>query len=1197
MYVKKILCAVCILYLLCCNYYLAKAQNTSNKGKDFWLGYGNHVNGYMGGGQRMALYITSDVNTQGKVEIPSINYSAAFTVTPNGITTVDIPQNAYIPGGSGATAPYGGNGNGKYDLGIHVSSEKDIVVYAHIYNANVSGATLVLPTPTLGKDYISINYTQVSNMPNSFSYFFVVAVEDNTEVEIIPSADTQGSNDGKPGWAAGTTHFITLKKGEIYQVLGKQLNTNSAPGTAIGNDLTGSRIRSVSTNAEACKRIAVFSGSGKIAIGSCITPFSGAGSSDNLYQQVYPTAAWGRKFVTVPLKSRNYDVFRIVKSDPSAVVTLNGVQIPQNSFTGGVYYDFDSHTPNAIDSDKPIQVVQYAVTQNRAMNCTTINEPYGDPEMIYLNPVEQTLTHITMYSSSKYDIRAHYVNVVMLKKDVQSFKLDNVSHAADFTSFSASPDYAIAQISVSSGTHTLSADAGFNAIAYGFGSAESYGYAAGANLKSLGIEVEGKGPAVNQIVSNGCVNQPLNLKVTLGYNTVTKLSWDPGNGLPLIDVLNPVADSTFQANGKNYYVYRLKQDIVYTIAKDYSIQVTAQNSSGECGSTEILQLDFSIYDPPVPKFQAPGEICSDEQVQFTDQSDGKGHAVTSWKWDFGDSTFSTLQNPKHTYSSPGKYTVTLTVTNATSCSPVGLSQTITVLSLPVAGFSQQTVSCSPPTVRFTSTSTAADGIITKWIWDFGDETGEERTGSAAFDHTFPASGTYTVRLTVQTDKGCVSNVLSRTINVSPSPLVDFVLPEVCLTDAFAQFTDKSSISDGSETVFTYLWDFGDQTTSALKNPRHKYSAQGVYNVSLTVTSDHGCTSTLTRQFTVNGAVPKADFTVQNINNLCSNQQVSFINKSTVDFGSITKLVWIFDPSDPGSKFTDDNPSPSKAYAHLYPASPVNRNYTVTMQAYSGGSCVDEKSQTIILQAVPGVVFTQLNPVCAEQSSFQITQAAEINGLAGSGSFSGPGVSPSGMFSPAKAGAGTHTITYTFTAANGCSDSATQQITVYPMPVVNAGRDTIILEGGQSKLHATATGNNLSYKWTPSAGLDRDDIPNPVATPTEDITYTLTVISGQGCSATDAIFVKVLKSPEIPNTFTPNGDGINDTWDIKYLSSYPGCTVNIFNRYGVKVYSSAGYSEAWDGKNNGNDLPQGTYFYIVDPKNGRKVFSGSVTILK
>lgn len=1177
MYVKKIIYAVSVLCLM---FFSTKseAQNTSNKGKDFWLGYGNHVRGFPSSNpnnpqnsQKMAVYITSDVNTKGNVEIPGLGTVIPYTVTANAITTVTIPQGAYLAD----DGPYS-------KLGIHITAEKPVVVYAHIYNMSISGATLVLPTNTLGKDYVSINYTQISNEINSYSYFFIVAVEDGTEVDITPSTDTKG------GWLAGSIHHITLNKGDVYQVLGK-LPTNTSNDSR-GSDLTGSKIRSVSTGNQTCKRIAVFSGSGKIQIGT--TP--GNRTADNLYQQVYPTAAWGKKFITSPLKSRNYDIFRIVKSDPSASVTLNGVTLTAADFNNG-YYEFSSQQTNIIEGTKPIQVVQYAVTQNNGINGTVAVEQYGDPEMIFLNPVEQTLTSITMYSTSEYQIVTHFVNVVILTQDVASFKLDNVSKSSDFKTVPGAPEYSYAQISVNQGTHNLVATGGFNAIAYGFGNFESYGYSAGANVKSLSIEVLNK--SNNQVVADGCTNEPFNFRVTLGYKT-TKLTWNLGDGSPVIEQVAPTEDNSFVKDGVTYYVYKLNRDIIYSAAKDYTIEVTAENSSGDCGSTEIISSDFSIYNQPVAKFSIASEICADATVQFTDQSDGAGRNITSWKWNFGDGTSSTLKNPTHIYTVSGTYSVILTITNESSCSPVSFTQTVKILKRPVANFSQQTVSCAPPVVQFTSNSVANDGTIVKLVWDFGDGKTEERTGAAPFNYTYARSGTYSVKLKVITDKGCESDLFVKSIIVSPSPVVDFLLPEVCLQDAFAQFTDKSSISDGSESQFTYLWDFGDQTTSTVQNPQHRYNLAAIYHVTLTVKSNGGCTTTLVKDVTVNGSTPKADFVVQNPANLCSNKDVIFTNKSTVDFGSITKLIWYFDLNNaPTVSVTDEDPLPDKSYNHLYPVSFTNKNYSVRLDAYSGGICVDTKITTITVQAVPQAQFSPVSPVCQSVTPFQLTQGSETHGFAGTGVYSGPGVSSSGVFNPALAGPGVHSLKYTFTSTNGCDDSATSQIIVLPVPTVNAGKDTVILEGGQVKLKPVGSGTNLTYKWSPSTGLDHDDIENPIATPSTDITYILTVTSDQGCSVSDAIFVKVLQTPEIPNVFTPNNDGINDTWTIKYLNSYPGCIVSIYTRYGVKVYSSVGYPEAWDGKVNGNDLPVGTYYYIVDPKNGRKMFSGSVSIIK
>ena len=325
-----------------------------------------------------------------------------------------------------------------------------------------------------------------------------------------------------------------------------------------------------------------------------------------------------------------------------------------------------------------------------------------------------------------------------------------------------------------------------------------------------------------------------------------------------------------------------------------------------------------------------------------------------------------------------------------------------------------------------------------------------------------------------------------------------------------------------------------------------------------------------------------------------------MDNSTVDFGRLVKveIYWDYN-NDPTNKTTDINPQPGASYSHNYPEffTPATKTYLVQVVAYSGDNCLSSTSQTITLQATPQLQFDSLASVCANAAPFQITQAKILNGMTGTETYSGSGVSPTGLFNPQISGVGTHTIRYTFTASNGCTNYKEQTITVFPVPTVDAGPDRFILQGGQSVLLGTANGNNLSYSWTPTIGLNHPDSLQPIVTPADDIIYTLTVISSDGCSASDTVFVKLLKAPTIPNVFTPNGDGINDTWQIQYLESYPGATVQVFNRYGQIVFNSIGYSKPWDGTYNGKPLPAGTYYYIINPKNGRKQIAGFVDIVR
>ncbi len=153
-------------------------------------------------------------------------------------------------------------------------------------------------------------------------------------------------------------------------------------------------------------------------------------------------------------------------------------------------------------------------------------------------------------------------------------------------------------------------------------------------------------------------------------------------------------------------------------------------------------------------------------------------------------------------------------------------------------------------------------------------------------------------------------------------------------------------------------------------------------------------------------------------------------------------------------------------------------------------------------------------------------------------------------------------------------------TVQPVPEVHFLDSLTIMQGEQVGLNVKTRGGN-SYKWTPSAGLNHDDIARPIASPDKDITYTLTVSNGT-CVVTHMVHIGVVLPIIIPNTFTPNGDSINDVWDIKNLSRYyPKAKVAVYNRNGGVVFSSLGYNMPWDGRYNGKEVPVATYYYIID----------------
>ncbi|MEP6724557.1 MAG: PKD domain-containing protein [Bacteroidota bacterium] len=1149
------------------------AQDFSNKGKDFWIGYGNHVRMFTPAQptEQMQLYITSDISTSGQVQITGIGFSVPFTVIANQITTIDIPRSAALLS------------EGQYNLGIHVTADKPVVVYSFIYVSAISGATVCLPTTTLGKEYYSVNYSQVSNESNSYSYFFAIAADTGlTTIEVTPSQNTRG------GLLANTTYTYSLTQGQIYQVLSP-------------SDLTGSKIRSVSSATGGCKKIAVFCGSGKISIGCGNT----AGTSDNLYQQMYPVSTWGKNYITVPSintadKKGQINFYRIFISDPSAKVTLNGQLI--NSFINSQYYEFSNNQANFIQSDKPILVAQYFTSGG----CSN-NKGNGDPEMIYLNPTEQTIASVTVNSmqpsTGSTNINEHYINAVLpnTPSAINSFRIDGAAIAI-FTPVPQNSNYAYTQVAVARGSHNITCDSGFNAVAYGFGNAESYGYSAGTNLKDLYqfISIDNKYAIVN--FPAGCKNSPLKFAMTFPYQPL-QIRWQ-FNGLFADTIISsPVYDSSWIVNDKTLYRYSLNKFFIIPNIGSYPVKVVATNPGVDgCGGEQEINYDLQIYERPKIAFSFSNNGCITDPVLFKDTAESNGRQIIKYIWDFGDGVIAGSGNPAHTYTTGGSYAVKFAVITDVGCLSDTVSQTIKIFPPPTASFALQAAACLNKTTTFIDNSTAAAGsTLVKWYWDFGDNsTAIVKTDNSPVQHNYITTGVYNATLQVEISSGCKSLVKTIPVTVNYLPVANFISPAICLSDPVAQFYDSSYIADNSGNAFIYLWNFGNNTIDNQKNGKGSFAAAGIYDVKLTVTSKDGCIKDTTKKFTVNGAVPTAVFSVNNASSLCSNKAISITDASTVDFGNIIRaeIYWDY-TGNPLAKTVDSFPVKGKVYSYKYAdfGSPASKNYQVRYVVYSGNSCISQAITNITLQASPQLQFDAMSAVCEEVTPFQVTAARDNSVFANAGVYSGKGITAAGIFNPAQAGPGIDSIRYTVTTTSGCKADTSQAILVYPTPVMTAGADKYLLEGSFITLDGRASGNNPGYLWTPADFLDNATIATPKVTAPRDIIYTLQVISSDGCKAADDVTVKVLKNIKVPNAFSPNGDGINDTWVILYLDSYPDCRVDVYNRYGQVVFRSTGYARAWDGKVNGQSLPVGTYYWIINPGSGRTQVNGSVTIIR
>lgn len=278
------------------------------------------------------------------------------------------------------------------------------------------------------------------------------------------------------------------------------------------------------------------------------------------------------------------------------------------------------------------------------------------------------------------------------------------------------------------------------------------------------------------------------------------------------------------------------------------------------GCTHDTTLPIIINPVPAPNFTVTS-VCKGFITNFTDKSTiGCGDSITKWNWNFGDgSGASTLQNPTHTYPGSGTFNATLTVTSSNGCDS-SISLPVIVYPIPVPAFTASQPCFGTPT-NFTDNSTVTGGSISAENWTFGD--GTAGTG-ATTSHTYPAAGTYNVELIVTSNHGCIDSITQPVI-INPIPVPLFASDTVGCTPLCVTDTDKSSVAaiNGSN-INQWLWNFGDgsnDSSSTVAQPNHCYTKPGTYSVTLTVTTNHGCTATLVRpNYVTAWPLPVACFT-------------------------------------------------------------------------------------------------------------------------------------------------------------------------------------------------------------------------------------------------------------------------------------------------------------------------------------------------
>ena len=388
-------------------------------------------------------------------------------------------------------------------------------------------------------------------------------------------------------------------------------------------------------------------------------------------------------------------------------------------------------------------------------------------------------------------------------------------------------------------------------------------------------------PAFNPNIVGGC-SLPTEVSIDdVLPNSGVSYDWDFGNG------------TTSVSGSPGNAIYNSEGTFDITL-------ITTDNTTG-CGDTVTESVDITDYQTNFSLSSIA--VCVGSSIDFTDESDA---STTDWSWNFGDGSTSSTQNSSHSYSADGTYTVTLTTINSVNGCNNTYSEEVEILPLPEPSFTFDTESgCAPLDVDFTNTSNGSG----TFEWDFGD--GSTFSGENPPAHTYTSNGTFPVTLVQTNANGCIDSI-TQSINVSPIT-ADFEadVEEGCET-LDVTLTDLSDSPNSNDPITDWEWDFGNGSTFNGQNPPTQSFDEGVYDVSLTVTTDVGCSQTVTiDEYISVGVAPSADFSWDPPQD-CAKEDFEFDNLTTIpvphDAGEVT-YEW---------DFGDDGTSSAENPTYEYP---------------------------------------------------------------------------------------------------------------------------------------------------------------------------------------------------------------------------------------------------------------------------------------
>lgn len=455
---------------------------------------------------------------------------------------------------------------------LYISTSGLVTVHAFNERQRSADGTVVLPVTALGKEYYAMAHHDVfgpDQEPGSNTNFesavLIVATEDDTDLEIVTTYRTINTI------PAGAPINITLDAGETYQI-------------KANGDLTGTRVRVLNGEDGDCKNVAVFAGNKMTSAGDCGT------TADHMYQQAYPTFAWGKEFVHIPLAGRTSgEIVKILASKDDTQVMVNGQSIANLDEGEFIKTEFARDEVAVIETSKPSSVAFIAKSQGCNAPSDALTS-FGDPSLTVYSPNNQRITDILFSSVRVVGIVNHYANVLVPAGTANQTLLNGQTVGGEFQPVPGNPDFEYARLVVREGANRLSNPEGFIAYAYGSGFIESYAYSVGTALERIQYETETEYDFEVDGDKVACFGQEGAWTILPENEEYNLFTWDFGDGSELQD----------------------GQEVTHTYSETgtFTVKIFASTGEGRCDREEEFTFEVEVLEV-LADLAGPTSVCPD----------------------------------------------------------------------------------------------------------------------------------------------------------------------------------------------------------------------------------------------------------------------------------------------------------------------------------------------------------------------------------------------------------------------------------------------------------------------------------------------------------------------------------------------------------------------------------------------------------